>query len=206
MKVGDAVKLKPAMWQGIKPESYGLSFTGEYIVEQYIDMQYPAIKLEGFNGKWDAQAFQVVVKGKEKEVNKFKVGDKVVIDKEEWKEHGLGSPANYDLSFENIYRIERTTATLVWVDGSHISFHYDFFKLAEKEEAVHSPKHYAVFDDVEAIEIIARSMTKEMFKGYCFGNLLKYRLRAGNKDDVKQELGKADKYKELYEKYKDLCQ
>lgn len=79
-------------------------------------------------------------------------------------------------------------------------------KVEEKPEAVHSPKHYAVFDDVEAIEIIARSMTKEMFKGYCFGNLLKYRLRAGNKDDIKQELGKADKYKELYEKYKDLCQ
>ncbi len=75
MKVGDTVKLKPAMWQGIKPESYGLSFTGEYVVEQYIDMRYPAIKLEGFNGKWEAGAFQLV---KEKEMSKFKVGDKVL--------------------------------------------------------------------------------------------------------------------------------
>lgn len=78
MKVGDTVKLKPAMWQGIKPESYDLSFTGEYIVLQCIDMQYPAIKLQGINGKWDAGAFQVVVKQKENEVSKFKVGDKVL--------------------------------------------------------------------------------------------------------------------------------
>lgn len=75
-----------------------------------------------------------------------------------------------------------------------------------KSDAVHSPKHYAVFDDIEAIEVIARSMTQEMFKGYCFGNLLKYRLRVGGKDEVMQELGKADKYKELYEKFKGLCQ
>lgn len=75
-----------------------------------------------------------------------------------------------------------------------------------KSDAVHNPKHYAVFDDIEAIEVIARSMTQEMFKGYCFGNLLKYRLRVGGKDEVMQELGKADKYKELYEKFKGLCQ
>lgn len=72
-------------------------------------------------------------------------------------------------------------------------------------DAVNSPKHYAVFDGTEAIEIIANSLTQEEFRGYCFGNLLKYRLRCGKKDDVTQELNKADKYKELYENYKHLC-
>lgn len=72
-------------------------------------------------------------------------------------------------------------------------------------DAVHSPKHYSVFDGTEAIEIIASSLTQEEFRGYCFGNLLKYRLRCGKKDDVNQELSKADKYKELYEDYKHLC-
>lgn len=71
--------------------------------------------------------------------------------------------------------------------------------------AVHKPSHYDLFEDVEAIEVIARSLTKEEFRGYCFGNLLKYRLRCGKKDNVEQELAKADKYKELYEKYKDFC-
>jgi len=138
MKVGDTVKLKPAMWQGIKPESYGLSFTGEYEVARYFEhAEYPSIKLRGHTQMWDKDAFQLVPevsdKEEEKQVSKFKVGDKVVIDKDEWQEHGLNPPANYDLSFENTYRVKRTSATLIWVDGSHSSFHYDFFKLAEKD-------------------------------------------------------------------------
>ena len=72
-------------------------------------------------------------------------------------------------------------------------------------DVVHSPQHYQVFPDKEAIEIIASSMTTEQFYGYCLGNFLKYRLRIGAKDEVQQELGKSNKYKELYEKHKHLC-
>lgn len=75
-----------------------------------------------------------------------------------------------------------------------------------KPDAVNHPKHYAVFEQLEAIEVIASSMTTEQFYGYCLGNILKYRLRAGGKDDVMQELGKADKYQELFSKFKPLCQ
>jgi hypothetical protein len=48
-------------------------------------------------------------------------------------------------------------------------------------------------------------MTTEQFYGYCLGNFLKYRLRIGAKDEVQQDLGKSNKYKELYEKHKHLC-
>ena len=72
-------------------------------------------------------------------------------------------------------------------------------------DAVNSPKHYSVFENVEAIQVIASSMTQDQFYGYCLGNILKYRLRAGGKDDVMQELGKADKYQELYTQHKHLC-
>ena len=68
MKVGDTVKLKPAMWQGIKPESYGLSFTGEYVVDRIVDGEYKGIKIKGHTFVWDAGTFQIVVKEKEKEV------------------------------------------------------------------------------------------------------------------------------------------
>lgn len=74
-----------------------------------------------------------------------------------------------------------------------------------KVDAVNHPKHYAVFEQLEAIEVIASSMTTEQFYGYCLGNILKYRLRAGGKDDVMQELGKADKYQELFTQFKSLC-
>lgn len=75
----------------------------------------------------------------------------------------------------------------------------------QQDSAVHSPQHYQVFPDKEAIEIIASSMTTEQFYGYCLGNFLKYRLRIGAKDEVQQELGKSNKYKELYEKHRHMC-
>lgn len=72
-------------------------------------------------------------------------------------------------------------------------------------DAVNSPKHYQFFPGLEAIEVIARSMTRDQFYGYCLGNRLKYRLRAGNKDKLEQDIAKSDKYLELYEHHKGLC-
>lgn len=75
-------------------------------------------------------------------------------------------------------------------------------------EGVRTPSHYMLFDDIEAIEVIARSMTREQFKGYCLGNILKYRLRAGKKSELaflEKDMAKAGFYGELYEKHKDKC-
>lgn len=79
---------------------------------------------------------------------------------------------------------------------------------AEKIEGVAKPSHYMLFDDIEAIEVIARSMTREQFKGYCLGNILKYRLRAGKKSELaylEKDMAKANFYGELYEQHKDKC-
>lgn len=76
---------------------------------------------------------------------------------------------------------------------------------AAAPDPVNQPQHYQFFPDLEAIEVIARSTTQEQFYGYCLGNRLKYRLRAGNKDKLEQDIAKSDKYLELYEKYKGLC-
>lgn len=79
---------------------------------------------------------------------------------------------------------------------------------AKSIEGVTKPSHYMLFDDIEAIEVIARSMTREQFKGYCFGNILKYRLRAGKKSELaylEKDMAKAGFYGELYEKHKDKC-
>lgn len=75
-------------------------------------------------------------------------------------------------------------------------------------EGVRKPSHYMLFDDIEAIEVIARSMTREQFKGYCLGNILKYRLRAGKKSELaflEKDMAKAGFYGELYEKHKGKC-
>lgn len=70
---------------------------------------------------------------------------------------------------------------------------------------VTNPKHYEFFEDVEAITIIARSMTEKQFAGYCMGNALKYRLRAGKKFNTEEDLKKADYYKELFQKHRHEC-
>lgn len=80
-------------------------------------------------------------------------------------------------------------------------------KSAVKSDVTH-PNHYMLFDNVEAIEVIARSMTVEAFRGYCLGNILKYRLRAGKKSELatmEKDLKKAAFYQELFDKHKGLC-
>lgn len=77
-----------------------------------------------------------------------------------------------------------------------------------EDPMVKQPSHYQLFEGVEAIEVIARSMTQEMFKGYCLGNILKYRLRAGKKSELatlEKDMAKATFYLELYTKHKGLC-
>ena len=81
-------------------------------------------------------------------------------------------------------------------------------KAQNPESDVIHPNHYILFDNVEAIEIIARSLTVEAFRGYCLGNILKYRLRAGKKSELatmEKDLKKAAFYQELFDKHKGLC-
>lgn len=74
------------------------------------------------------------------------------------------------------------------------------------EQFVKHPSHYNIFPNISAIMVIASSSTEEEFRGFCWGNVLKYRLRLGNKDDVMQELAKAENYAwSLFEQYKPLC-
>lgn len=70
---------------------------------------------------------------------------------------------------------------------------------------VRFPKHYGVLDGVEAIDIIASSLSLSEFRGYCLGNILKYRLRAGKKDALQKDINKADEYFLLFDGYKHLC-
>ena len=55
-----------------------------------------------------------------------------------------------------------------------------------------NPSHYKQFPK-EAIDIIRDTLTEEQFVGYCLGNELKYRLRAGykNPDRTAEDLEKA---------------
>jgi len=63
----------------------------------------------------------------------------------------------------------------------------------DDEDVVNEPSHYKI-GDVDVIDIIRATLNEEAFDGYLMGNILKYRLRAGKKDNVEQDIAKAMRY------------
>ena len=63
-------------------------------------------------------------------------------------------------------------------------------------DAVKEPNHYQMFGTVEVIDMIKGLLTEEEFRGYLCGSVLKYRLRAGKKDNTLQDIAKALRYEQ----------
>lgn len=61
---------------------------------------------------------------------------------------------------------------------------------------VNSPPHYKDIYPFEVIEMIKKMLTKEQFEGYCLGNEIKYRMRAGikNSETLVEDIKKAEWY------------
>ena len=60
-----------------------------------------------------------------------------------------------------------------------------------------NPSHYKEQYPFEVIEVMRKMLTPEQFKGYCLGNEIKYRMRAGLKDPskIEEDINKALWYK-----------
>lgn len=60
---------------------------------------------------------------------------------------------------------------------------------------IKSPKHYKLQGlDIEAIDVIRSVLGEQGFKDYCHGNILKYLIRAGKKEDELKDFKKAKEY------------
>jgi hypothetical protein len=71
----------------------------------------------------------------------------------------------------------------------------DYARMEREEEAITSPAHYKVCEGLDVVDMIRAVLTPEQFKGYCLGNLIKYRMRAGKKTmSPMEDLGKAHVY------------
>jgi len=72
-------------------------------------------------------------------------------------------------------------------------------------DEVDSPKHYQVFMNIEAKDIIELVLKSDLVKDMnhwqtaCLKDILKYRLRAGEKGNALIDIEKANKYKEMGE-------
>tara|TARA_R110002126_G_scaffold119519_1_gene260518 strand:- start:23 stop:289 length:267 start_codon:yes stop_codon:yes gene_type:complete len=64
-------------------------------------------------------------------------------------------------------------------------------KIAQNQKDNINPDHYK--GSIECIDAIEASMTKEAFRGYCKGNILKYVWRYENKN-LKEDLLKSQWY------------
>ena len=98
---------------------------------------------------------------------------------------------------------------VVWFKGAfevlqEISTEQDSSSQVAQKNAVINPNHYDMMG-ANTIEILAAAMTEAEWRGFCLGNTLKYRIRAGKKDDLQQDIDKANNYERLYEEHKHLC-
>lgn len=72
-------------------------------------------------------------------------------------------------------------------------------------DIIKNPKYYQIINNIESIDIIAKCMTVEQFSGFCLGNILKYRIRAGKKGSLEQDIAKANEYELIFKNKKHLC-
>ncbi|ADW95235.1 hypothetical protein UAB78_031 [Escherichia phage UAB_Phi78] len=142
---------------------------------------------------------------------KFKVGDEVKRKEDDYSEAWLDGCREGRFSPNDVMVVEKVSVsgsliTLRGVTGAWVAESFELFHKKEDScDMVMNPKHYEFFEGVEAITIIARSMTEKQFAGYCMGNALKYRLRAGKKLNTEEDLKKADYYKDLFQKHRHEC-
>lgn len=62
-----------------------------------------------------------------------------------------------------------------------------------KNDNVNSPNHYK-HGNIETIDFIKESLSKEEYIGYLRGNIIKYQSRANYKNNKKEDLQKANWY------------
>ena len=72
---------------------------------------------------------------------------------------------------------------------------YIVVKADKVQEVGKHDKHY-LESVVEPIKVMEKLFTKEELKGFIKGNILKYRLRMGHKDDIQKEMDKIRIYEQ----------
>ena len=76
------------------------------------------------------------------------------------------------------------------------SGYFEFEKVDNKSNKVknQNSKHYELWHDLEAIDVIKTLLNEDEYVGFLKGNILKYQLRLGKKDNVEKEMEKIRDY------------
>jgi len=62
-------------------------------------------------------------------------------------------------------------------------------------------KHHQLWEGTQSLDIMKKVLTDEEYKGFLKGNILKYQLRLGKKDDTEKEIQKIKDYTEELNKF-----
>lgn len=74
----------------------------------------------------------------------------------------------------------------------------------QEEQDNNIPNHYKGSENIDVIDFLYQQLPFEQFKGFMKGNMIKYPVRAGRKDDELEDFKKARDYAErLIEKMED---
>jgi hypothetical protein len=125
-------------------------------------------------------------------MGKFKIGDNVLVLS------GRGAACHTIGTVGKIIKILDDGILLVHFDGINEEWYYrlnEIKKINKKNDSVNHPSHYTFYKK-EVIDIIKDCLTPEEFKGYLKGNLIKYRMRAGLKNDRDEDLKKSNWYQD----------
>ena len=131
---------------------------------------------------------------------KYKIGDKLTVRSGEV--HTV-----YQESYDNVIQIleideEHGCTTLYnvkdeeWLNEDELDFHYDL--ITKSNMNIEENKHHQLWEGTQSLDIMKKVLTDEEYKGFLKGNILKYQLRVGKKDDPSKEIKKINDYsKEL---------
>lgn len=91
--------------------------------------------------------------------------------------------------------------TFYWVGASQIVLR----NTTEEEEVKETEYHDAHYKDCvfEPITVMQELMSREQFKGFLMGNVLKYRLRAGHKESILSDIYKASRYEQWLKEFEE---
>lgn len=124
--------------------------------------------------------------------------------------HGLNG-VEVTAKVKNVYRLVHSrrgaakwVADVKAIDGKTwtIDDNYDFYSLPDENEEtkkilddkVNHPSHYQGRKGIDVIEFLYQQLTFEEFKGFMKGNMIKYPVRAGRKDNELADIKKARDY------------
>ena len=100
-----------------------------------------------------------------------------------------------EFPFGLINRLSNHTNTEIWEQVENPNLVTDIDNNKAKNP---NSKHYELWENFEAIDVIKLALTDEEYKGFLKGNILKYRLRAGKKnienDNIIKDINKSIDY------------